>query len=55
MSAKKTGNAKPNRGNQELVSGEMVGTNPDNISNIANITVAGNAMILMSFMDLGWL
>jgi hypothetical protein len=52
---KSTGNAKPRSGNHELLSGEIVGTNPDNIRNIANKIVAGNAMMLISFIGLDWL
>jgi hypothetical protein len=52
---KKTGNAKPNNGNHEFVSGEIVGEMPDSINKIARNMVAGNAMMFISFIGLGWL
>jgi hypothetical protein len=51
----RTGKASPKRGIHELVSGEMVGTNPESINSTARVTVAGNAMMLISFIGLDWL
>ena len=54
MSKNNTGNANPNSGNQELVAGDIDGTKPDTINTNPRTTVAGKAMMLSSFMSVGF-